>query len=349
MIAPRLSLPGPGVMGSFGAAPLGLRLTPGLELPRTAFSLKLAPASIQPVGRGAMEVPAPGTGKAVVEEPLALYRRLNSEPAQLDALSPAQRRAVWTEAFKHPVAGLDDPAKMAKYDPAGIIGFCFGRAMAVQLLARKLGLGSDSIRKLFVVGDLRSGNTPEWRFHVTTLVKSKDGEWWAIDPIMGGPISMADWIAAVRKGWDRGHKAKFYLTGADAVLPDIRVVPDPPQEKGEHLIEISFEPNRQAGFSRLASVDASLYAPDDATETKHFRIAGSDPSPFDFTGITINGGLISYNQYFVDLLAELASAGKVPPSPKGGRSPLPEGAAGPTASPASPPLGLNVGALSGGR
>ena len=66
--------------------------------------------------------------------------------AHLKSLTAFQRQQLWTAAFRHPVAGLDDEKKLAKYYPQGFIGFCFGRAMAAHLLARQLGLAEDSVR-----------------------------------------------------------------------------------------------------------------------------------------------------------------------------------------------------------
>jgi hypothetical protein len=244
---------------------------------------------------------------------------------------------LWKRTYEHPIAGLDDEGKLKKYDPDGIIGFCFGRAMTAHLLARELGLKPDRIKKLFVIGDLRSGETPEWRFHVTTLVMGSDNRWHAVDPIMGGPMSADEWIAAVHKGWDPEKKAKFYLTDADAVIPDITEVPDLPKEKAAKIIELAFDPEGKPGFTRWSGSAETVYEVDPERRDIHLRSAGASRNGFDFLSVAVNNMLISYNGYFPDLLSELAA----PAVHAEHRSlrPMAKPASGPR------PLGLNLGRL----
>jgi hypothetical protein len=233
------------------------------------------------------------------------------------------------------VAGLDDEKKLAKYDPQGFIGFCFGRAMAVHLLARQSGLAEDSVRKLFVIGDLREGADPEWRFHVTAVVKGEDGLWYAIDPIMDGPLTMAAWMAEVRGIWDKGRKARFYMTPASTVLPDVTTVPDPGQETGKGVIELSFDPAGKEGFSPMAGLGDEVSAVSPEAAAKYFKAVDAPADAFDFEGITINGARVSYNGYFVDLLRDLAGLAQR----------FMERMAPRLAGPKTRPLGLDLGKL----
>ena len=70
--------------------------------------------------------------KTTTEDPLRiLYQKAaHGFGGNLNGLDATQRARLWHAVFSHPVAGLNDPAKMEKYDPKGLIGFCFGRAMA---------------------------------------------------------------------------------------------------------------------------------------------------------------------------------------------------------------------------
>lgn len=180
--------------------------------------------------------------------------------------------------------------------------------MAVQLMARKMGLNKDSIRKLFIIGDLRSGPNPEWRFHVTTLIKGTDGQWHAIDPILDGPMTAKAWIGQVQSVWDKKGAANLYFTPADTVIPDIHIVPeDISKESGERLIELSFNPAGRKGFKNMRDWGPKVYSVGGSAFSEHFLTADAAVSAFDFTGITINGGLISYNAYFDDLLKSLAA------------------------------------------
>ncbi|MBI4677075.1 MAG: hypothetical protein HY748_05780 [Elusimicrobia bacterium] len=269
--------------------------------------------------------------------PADRYRRIvSASPSTLEGLSALQMADLWKRTYTHKIAGLDEAGKLEKYDPDGIVGFCFGRAMTAHLLARKMGLPQDHIKKLFVIGDLRSGDQPEWRFHVTTLVKGADGRWHAIDPIMDGPLTADEWIVNVHEGWDRQKKAKFYLTDADAILPDITEVPDLPKETAAKIIELAFDPEGKPGFSRWSGAGETVYAVDHERQERHLRLAGSEAAPFDFLQVTVNGQTIGYNGYFVDLLPEIERPALSKP-----RSQQPFAAV----PPAGPALGLNVGKL----
>ena len=86
---------------------------------------------------------------------------------------------LYAGLVRNPVSRLE---RLDEYDPSGAIGFCYGRAMSAQLMASRLGLETKSIRKLFIVGDLRSNPAKrDWRFHVTTIVRNDRGEWIALD------------------------------------------------------------------------------------------------------------------------------------------------------------------------
>ncbi|MBI5240264.1 MAG: hypothetical protein HY926_07305 [Elusimicrobia bacterium] len=280
--------------------------------------------------------PAPAAETPAPADPKAVYDRIAGSPARLKALDARRRQELWDAAFRHPVAGLDDERKLAKYDPQGFIGFCFGRAMAAHLLARQMGLAESSVRKLFAVGDLREGEEPQWRFHVAALVRGDDGAWYAIDPIMEGPMTAVAWLSEVRRAWDKTGKARFYLTEASAVLPDVTTVPEPGQETGERLIELSFDPAGKEGFSPAAGLGAGVFSVSPSASARYLKTA---PEAFDFDGIAINGQRISYNGYFFDLLRALAA-----PIQRS-LEPFFQKPAGPKAR----PLGLDLGRLGGAR
>jgi len=240
-------------------------------------------------------------------EPRALYSEIVRGKAALQGLAAEQRQQLWDAVFRHPVAGLDDEKKLKKYDPQGVIGFCFGRSMAAHLLARKLGLAEDSVRNLFVIGDLREGADPEWRFHVTALVKGEDGAWYAIDPIMEGPMTSSAWMAAVRNTWDKGRKAKFYMTPASTILPDVTVVPESGQEKGVHIIELSFDSAGKAGFSTMPGLGDEVFSVSADAVLNYFKDVDAAAGAFDFAGTPVNDMHISYNGYFADLLRDITA------------------------------------------
>ncbi len=254
-----------------------------------------------------------------VDQDMAKYSQVMHGLEDKEFLTEAEAKEIFKAAYSHPVARLD---RLGEYDPTGLIGFCFGRAMAVQLLARsKYGLSAASIQKLFVSGDMRSNpQVPEWRFHVTTLAKvkrEKTGivEWMAIDPIMSGPLTTDEWIQRVQSGWDRWHgekpKSRFYIVDADAVLPDIRSPAEP--ERGNQLIELNFVPEEQGIKARsrpaqgLGGIEVPVYEVDSAQAEKYFLVARPDlPTTFSFQNIAVGEQVFPYNKYFSDLLASIS-------------------------------------------
>lgn len=237
------------------------------------------------------------------------YRRVEEkaesiEP-QLRSLPASRRERLFTRTATHPVSRLD---RLPAYDPDGLIGFCFGRAMTAHLVARRMGLHPDALRKLFIVGDLRQRGAAatEWRFHVTTLVQGSDSLWYAVDPILGRVHTMEQWIDTVQATWDIGHRAYLYLTPPSIVLPDVSRVPDSDQETGEALIELSFDPAGKEGFTHRPQVDARAYELSEEASRRYLVDVEESSDAFDFARATINGQDFPYNDYFVDLLTDLA-------------------------------------------
>jgi len=250
-----------------------------------------------------------------------------TNPATKDALTAAERKALLDEAGAHKVAALK---WVPKYDPTGDIGFCFGRAMTTHLMARRMGLKGEAIQKLFIFGDLRQGANPEWRFHVTTLVKgAEDGKLYAIDPIFPGmghptPLPAADWIEIVRRTWDKPRKAHLVLAERDSIIADMRVLPGKDFETGEKLFEISFNPATKPGFTGFSfgkpslsgeAPETTVYRADAAAEAKHFLRARGTPAAdrYDFLKLEMKilkgpetiTRVFDYKSYFIDLLDDL--------------------------------------------
>lgn len=236
----------------------------------------------------------------------ALYRRAHEAAdrvrPQLHGFDATRRARLFEHTVDHPVASLD---RLPHYDPDGLIGFCFGRAMAAHLGARMMGLAEAGVRKLFIVGDLRQygADRTEWRFHVTTLVRGDDRDWYAIDPIVGRVMTAKRWIQFVQRTWDLRRKAKLYVTRAAAVLPDVRVTPAPEAETGARIIELAFDPRGRAGFTPRPELSPAAYELADAQVEAFFLDADEPTGRFDFVDITINGMTIAYRDYFRELLS----------------------------------------------
>src|SRR5688500_8954324 len=118
---------------------------------------------------------------------LTWYRAIDAEsPSDKKALSLKQIEAIYEEIERHRVTRLH---ALPEYDPEGVIGFCFGRAMAVHLMARKLGLAPSGIKKFVMVGRLRLKSPKpelEERFNSATALLAMDGRWYVIDTYAAG-------------------------------------------------------------------------------------------------------------------------------------------------------------------
>lgn len=236
-----------------------------------------------------------------------------NSPENFQAFDDYQRRTLFYSVYSNRVARL---SSVQKYDPQGIIGFCFGRAMAAHLIARRMGLAAGSIGKLFIIGDLRSGNDPEWRFHVTAIVSGTDSRWYAIDPIVGRPLEINQWIRYVQSVWDRRGKANLYITPGSTILPDMRHIPPVEEEKGEYIIEVSFRPSAELGFLKAKrpfhiapDLEELVVQPDSLQSAqRYFSDVWEEKYRFDFGRVVINGQSIGYNGYFEDLIADISQA-----------------------------------------
>lgn len=221
---------------------------------------------------------------------------LFSSPTLYRELNPQQRRQLLRVVMENPVAAL---SQIPFYDPPqngqekGEIGYCYGRAMAAHLLARKMGVQESSLKKIFAAGDMQNQSV-RWRFHMATVVLGEDGEYYAIDPIMPilverynnetgsqmdpqSPLNSENWIHMVKHFYDNTESIlrqlpelrenpnftgtiKFYVTGTEAIMVDMREVPaDLILENGHRLIEVLFQPTVEKGFSPVYSQNQILY------------------------------------------------------------------------------------------
>ncbi len=149
---------------------------------------------------------------------------------------------------------------------------------------------------------------PEWRFHVTTIIKKKNStDWITLDPIMGRHLSVKDWVAAVRRGWDtwqtppkKIHQARLFLVPPTAVMPDIRKSFVP--ENGTVIIDVqvgekdkAFDPEahnilKSPGWVSTFQLENDTIYEVKPEETHKYFITTNNPQAekgFDFIGIKI--------------------------------------------------------------
>jgi hypothetical protein len=135
-----------------------------------------------------------------------------SKNGRISAISAKEAKGLYEEVTRHPVARL---LNVKKYDPDSAMGFCFGRAMTAHFEALRMGIAKDSIRKVYVVGQMKAlvGDII-WQFHVATAVKGADGGWWVIDPFFGKVVKLEKWYERMYSHDTKGT-LRLYVTDAN--------------------------------------------------------------------------------------------------------------------------------------
>jgi len=116
---------------------------------------------------------------------------------------------ILDRVYSHPTIGFK--ADDIYSQPGEEMGFCFGRAMYMHLLALKLGIQKESIKKIWAVGPMRS-DTPgiDWGYHVAILIFSKDG-WIILDPNVMRVYRIENWVESYsQKSLD--GRIRFFAT-----------------------------------------------------------------------------------------------------------------------------------------
>lgn len=128
-------------------------------------------------------------------------------------LTKLKAERVLTAASENSVVTMH---KSHKYDPDNKgIGFCFGRAMFVNLYLAINGLHRANIKKALVVGPMSGG---AWGWHVTTIVESRNSNgkeiWLTIDPVVGKVIDVKEWYKLMLNSFSDNGKLVLYIAEA---------------------------------------------------------------------------------------------------------------------------------------
>lgn len=131
-----------------------------------------------------------------------------------------QATSLHDQIRTHPVLTYE---AIEKRDPDMQIGFCFGRATACHLEGIRRGLHPRSMRKIWVVGDMKD----EQAFHVATMVKADadelipmnlgnftqydETEWLVLDANFSQPLPVEMWMSSHSLGKDRKPNL-FFVT-----------------------------------------------------------------------------------------------------------------------------------------
>ncbi|MBF0408818.1 MAG: hypothetical protein HQM10_15835 [Candidatus Riflebacteria bacterium] len=236
-------------------------------------------------------------------------------------LSYSEIEFLFEKVCNHEVTSLES---LKKYDPTGILGFCFGRAMATELFALKMGLQECLIKKLFIIGKMEFEGVNIWRFHVTTIVPGELGKWYTIDSTLNSPLEMESWIKAFRCIYDKSEKCYLYITHAHSVIPKVKDFPDSDKETGKNIIELSFNPEGRPGFTQAFEIASRTYELNNLSAREYFSDMSEtdENSRFSFESVQINDEVIPYNNYFSDLLETIVNASESEFKPTGTELPL---------------------------
>lgn len=143
----------------------------------------------------------------------ALNVHYNRDEKKAKILSKELATRTLEAATYNPIVSL---YQYKKYDPTNRgIGFCFGRAMFVDLYLAINNFDRGSIKKAFVVGPMATPDGGSWGWHVSTIVQSKDRSgketWLAIDPIMGRVMDVNEWYKETMK-LSTDKKLRLFIT-----------------------------------------------------------------------------------------------------------------------------------------
>ncbi len=125
-------------------------------------------------------------------------------------ISSAQAKQLIQVSRNHEVVGY--PADQG-YERGGAIGYCFGRAAYAHLMLLKMGVQKESIRKVWVAGNMLE-NKITWEYHVATIVYTHDLGWVSIDSIFDHPKPIGDWLRHFN-AQSQNDKFRFYVTPAE--------------------------------------------------------------------------------------------------------------------------------------
>jgi hypothetical protein len=166
----------------------------------------------------------------------ALVSALNSmpvvkrNPKRIYGLTKEQRSALYNKVAHDPVVS---PEFLKKYDPSGKIGFCFGRAFVAYVEALRMGLAKENILKLWVVGNMKYKSI-NWAYHVTTIVRGDDGQWYAIDPEFREPFPIGSWYENIANKLTNDGRLQLFATDPKRFGPNGGGDARPPRPSSLH-------------------------------------------------------------------------------------------------------------------
>lgn len=134
------------------------------------------------------------------------------EPANGRVLQVSKEQAttLYNDMTSTPCVRNDGPYQR----PGVALGYCFGRAIVSHFHALRRGVHPQSMKKIWVVGDMG-----HWGHHVAYMVRGDQGKWFVVDNVTG-LVSHDKWMNSL-KNYQRGNKeVMFFVTEASRFGPD---------------------------------------------------------------------------------------------------------------------------------
>ena len=133
-----------------------------------------------------------------------------------ETVNPEDMAALIHSYRYHPVIG---PKAVEQYQQTGVsIGYCFGRAYYFHRALQKLGVSDVAIKKAWIVGKIGDS----WQFHVATIVRSSDGDWWVMDTVNSAwknGVRIKDWYLYWKR--NSSSRTRIYFTNAEKFTPGL--------------------------------------------------------------------------------------------------------------------------------
>jgi hypothetical protein len=125
------------------------------------------------------------------------------------SITDSAARAVITATYENPIAS---PYSEKYQRPDVKIGYCFGRATFAHLALKKMGVQTQAIRKVWLVGPMKAGSV-NWGFHVATAVYSNGLGWRVLDANIGRTMGPREWFEYYSY-MSRDKRLRIYFTPA---------------------------------------------------------------------------------------------------------------------------------------
>ena len=180
-----------------------------------------------------------------------LLKKLNSLPltgesrGRKSGLTTEEIQALYNDGATNPVG---DYALVKKYDPEGNIGFCFGRALVMQIEALKHGVAKEAVRKIWAVGSMKYKDI-YWQHHVATMVRGTDRAWYVLDPEYDKPLVLEKWVKTVKE-MDSDGRLQFFASDGKRWGPADSSAPYPSTLKSDffngYFEDLMVESRREA-------------------------------------------------------------------------------------------------------